>query len=345
MKIAYILPSLKNCGPVKIAFHLCNYFSKKYHVNLFYLDEVSKNKLDFPVNTTKISLSNFVQDLEDYDIVHSHGFRPDLYVWKNIEKLKGAKITTIHGFHDRDLKYEHGFIKAFFVAKIWNFILHKFDNKVCITKSLEKYYLRKKLDNTIVIYNGIPSINISSKTDTVNDVMRVNISTVSVLNKNKGVEQIVKLLSKNQSYYLTAVGGGVNEIETLNKLALKLGVEKRCKFIGFVDSPWELVKNSDIFIFPSRSEAFGLALVEAACLEIPIICSDIPTFREMFEENEVTFFTLDDIDDLNNKVSNLVEVKAKARKAKDKVDKMFTVDTMCENYHQLYLRMTKKPEN
>jgi glycosyltransferase involved in cell wall biosynthesis len=119
-------------------------------------------------------------------------------------------------------------------------------------------------------------------------------------------------------------------------LAEKLGVAQRCVFTGYRENPWETAINIDVFVFPSRSEGFGLALVEAANLEIPIICSDIPTFREIFRENEVTFFQLDDIDDLNNKILMLDEIKDKVSLAKLKAEKLFSLESMCYNYYQDY---------
>jgi glycosyltransferase involved in cell wall biosynthesis len=118
-----------------------------------------------------------------------------------------------------------------------------------------------------------------------------------------------------------------------------LDVGQRCYFLGFVDNPWEIILESDVFIFPSRSEGFGIALVEAASLGIPIICSDIPTFREMFDDNEVTFFKLDDIDDLNNKILMLDEIKDKVSLAKLKAEKLFSLESMCYNYYQEYKKL------
>lgn len=149
------------------------------------------------------------------------------------------------------------------------------------------------------------------------------------------------MLGLNDRYYLTAVGGG-DEKENLQKLAHKMGVSERCRLIDFIENPWPTVLDSDVFIFPSRTEGFGLALVEAASFEIPIICSDIPTFREMFEEDEVTFFKVDDIRDLNEKVMALDINTNKQKKAKAKVDKLFRITESCKKYYELYLSLVKQ---
>lgn len=40
----------------------------------------------------------------------------------------------------------------------------------------------------------------------------------------------------------------------------------------------------------SRSEGFPLSLLEAMIYKRNIVCSDIPIFKEILSENEVTFF-------------------------------------------------------
>ena len=49
----------------------------------------------------------------------------------------------------------------------------------------------------------------------------------------------------------------------------------------------------DIVIVPSRSEGFSLVIQESARQHTPVICSNIPVFHELFND-EVEFFSLED---------------------------------------------------
>ncbi len=51
-------------------------------------------------------------------------------------------------------------------------------------------------------------------------------------------------------------------------------------------------------VYPSRTEGFGLPLVEAAHFKLPILCSDIPIFREVVGDN-ADFFKVNDEDSLS----------------------------------------------
>jgi glycosyltransferase involved in cell wall biosynthesis len=70
----------------------------------------------------------------------------------------------------------------------------------------------------------------------------------------------------------------------------------RCLFFGFRSNASKYFRYLDYFVMPSRSEGFGLALVEAVKEKVPVICSDLLVFKELFTSAEVTFFKLDDID-------------------------------------------------
>ena len=55
---------------------------------------------------------------------------------------------------------------------------------------------------------------------------------------------------------------------------------------GYVDNIWEYYKAMDIFLLPSRSEGFSLALLEAAAAKLPIIATNIPGTNEFIINGE-----------------------------------------------------------
>ena len=79
----------------------------------------------------------------------------------------------------------------------------------------------------------------------------------------------------------------------LKEQAQTLGVADRVYFFPYQEFPCNYLHYFDIYMMPSYSEGFGMAMVEAALGGKAIVCSDIPVFHEIFNENEVRFFTLD----------------------------------------------------
>lgn len=346
LKVAYLIPVLTDCGLTRIPFWLSKNLSDKVDIEFFYFRQKSFSQRgeelipidELPVQ--KIDFYKVLPDLNKFDIIHSHGFIPDIYLLFHSSKITAKTVTTIHGYHLTDLKYEKGLFLSFLMGNIWDIACKKFDMAVCLTHSMECFYKSKGINRITTIYNGVEKpiidtnnsflINSSKNSDCI------YLSTVSSLNPRKGVEQILKLLQRDERYVFTGVGGSTLDIERLKNIALQLNVKNRCTFIGHCNNPWEYVINSDVFIFPSRSEGFGLVLAEAALLEIPILCTDIPTFREMFTDDEASFFQMDNIDDLHNKVLQLELLKQKKAKAMIKAKDMFDVLKMCEEYERIY---------
>jgi glycosyltransferase involved in cell wall biosynthesis len=101
------------------------------------------------------------------------------------------------------------------------------------------------------------------------------ILTVCTLNKNKGVDILIKSLRSLESdnVHLLIAGEGV-ERKSLEELSYALGLQKTVSFLGFKsrDELLELYNLSDIFALASYSEGLPRALIEAMASEcIPIV--------------------------------------------------------------------------
>uniref|UniRef100_UPI0040498AFF glycosyltransferase n=1 Tax=Flavobacterium sp. TaxID=239 RepID=UPI0040498AFF len=51
----------------------------------------------------------------------------------------------------------------------------------------------------------------------------------------------------------------------------------------------EFYKKSKLFVYPSLYEGFGIPIIEALCLNIPVLVSNIPIFNEVCGENASYF--------------------------------------------------------
>ncbi len=65
-----------------------------------------------------------------------------------------------------------------------------------------------------------------------------------------------------------------------------------------------LYANARAFIFPSSYEGFGLPILESLHCKTPVICSDIPAFREFDSEN-IEFFKVNDKTSLLSAITKL----------------------------------------
>ncbi|TFF97154.1 MAG: glycosyltransferase family 1 protein [Promethearchaeota archaeon] len=108
----------------------------------------------------------------------------------------------------------------------------------------------------------------------------------------KGVNDIIKAyyLAKEKKTNLNLVIGGLPDFRTQKRYEAWKQKYKDIKFIGFVpdDKIPIYYSMADIFITYSYSfEGFGLTPIEAIACGTPVICSSIPVFKEVLQDNAI----------------------------------------------------------
>jgi glycosyltransferase involved in cell wall biosynthesis len=76
------------------------------------------------------------------------------------------------------------------------------------------------------------------------------------------------------------VGGGP-ELPALRRLADELGLERVVSFLGHREDVTSRLDAADLFVLPSRSEAFPNAMLEAMAAGLPVVASDVGGVREV----------------------------------------------------------------
>ena len=126
----------------------------------------------------------------------------------------------------------------------------------------------------------------------------------------KGVDILIQSIAHLKSQFpnikLHLVGSGNDHYFSL--IAKKEGIEKNVVFHGWAKQPVAACyyKSADICVFPSRHEGFGLVVLEAMASGIPIIASDIPSFREIISDGvDGKLFKTEDSGALSKAIVNL----------------------------------------
>lgn len=342
MKIAFIVPSLVNKGLVIVPHTIIkNIIYKVDLIDVYYFDD--NFTLEFPCSTYKVDMKKSI-DFDKYDIIHTHGYRPDKYVNKWRVNIKKAKtVCTIHSDIAEDFRYSYNKLVSIIFTPIWLNMIKKNDAVVVISNKLNSLY-SNKFENVFRVYNGIDidldELCIEEEyVDRINKFKKRNlmiIGSYATLNKIKGIDQVINLLAIRNDVAFVFIGEG-KEVKVLESLAEKLGVLDRVLFFPYLKKPYNYAHLFDIYAMPSRSEGFGLALVEAALAKVEIVCSDIDVFHEIFNETEVTFFKLEDLNSLNLAITEAYLFKGiKSQKAYLRAEKYFSGMVMGDNYLELY---------
>jgi glycosyltransferase involved in cell wall biosynthesis len=174
----------------------------------------------------------------------------------------------------------------------------------------------------------------------------------------KGHEEFLyasqKLLAKYNNIKFMVIGepskGEDKYAENILLLADKLMIKNNVCFTGFrVDIP-EVLGALDIFVFPSRAESFGLALIEAMSMGIPSVCTNYGGVLDIAVDGYTSYlFQKENADNLADKVELLIEsasLREKFGKAsRQRVIEMFDLDVFTNRLINIYKSTQKNHSN
>jgi glycosyltransferase involved in cell wall biosynthesis len=107
---------------------------------------------------------------------------------------------------------------------------------------------------------------------------RLRLIFLSRLHEKKGIDLLIKALSQLvPDVELDIYGSGSKDyLEKLKNLAIHQGLEDRVRFHGHVsgESKARAFLNADLFVLPSHSENFGIAIAEALAHGVPVITTN-----------------------------------------------------------------------
>ena len=155
-----------------------------------------------------------------------------------------------------------------------------------------------------------------------------NIVSVGRLSGEKGFDRLIRLAKRlkedGYKFHINLIGEGALR-ERLEKLIVDNSVEENVSLLGFINPPYELMSNSDLFISTSVSEGFSLVVAEAFCLGLPIVATKTAGPLELIENNKYGLLTEHDDESIYQAVK-----------------KMIDDDSAREHYHKMSFQRAEK---
>jgi glycosyltransferase involved in cell wall biosynthesis len=141
----------------------------------------------------------------------------------------------------------------------------------------------------------------------------IKICLLSDVNFNKNYENVLKaisLIKKNYNIQLFWIGNyNPILIREFNKLVNILNEPKKYIFYKGLFShskAMSFLKKSDIFLYTSYCETFGVAVLEGMCSKLPIVILKHPLYKEILGNNAF-FFRNNNVEDLKLKIILAIE--------------------------------------
>lgn len=108
----------------------------------------------------------------------------------------------------------------------------------------------------------------------------------------KGVDLLLQACQQNLSLDFDIILAGVGDdayVMNLKQQTVRLGLQSRVHWYGFVsgEDKWCLLQGSDLFVLPSYSENFGIAVLEAIACGLPVVVSDQVALAEHVQSEDL----------------------------------------------------------
>ena len=252
-------------------------------------------------------------------------FRFDLLLYRFVEAIRRAKgldynlwgfLPMVSGNYDMACCYNDGFVAPMMLRKVnakkkcawihsrysnWSQMpcvyeaLHRVD--MCVPVSIDT---GKDLDN--VLGTKLPKQIVHNITDA--ETCRIRANEVCEVPRNDGIFRIVSvgrvsyekffdiipptahiLDGRGIKYEWFIIGNG-DKFEELLRQTKNEHLDDHVLFIGSRSNPMPWIKSADVFVNPSRFEAWGMTVSEALCLGKAVVVSDIPVFQEQIADGE-----------------------------------------------------------
>jgi glycosyltransferase involved in cell wall biosynthesis len=207
-----------------------------------------------------------------------------------------------------------------------------------------------------VIYSGIPMAEFGNYDAEVIGALRQQllgskagpiVLGVSRLSAGKDVDQLVEMLPqvlRDHPETILALAGDGPERSSIEERIRGLSLEQHVRLLGQRSDVPALLQASDLLVFPSKNEGFGLVALEALASALPVVCFDLPSLEKLKQQVPALQVVQEPtIQALAKRVSHLlgdVEALAKlGRQGRAVIAERWNVEDSTDAYLALYERL------
>ena len=224
------------------------------------------------------------------DLIHSHEYKSDLLAWAVARVHPMPVMTTIHGWIRHNVKRR-------LMVRAAQSVLRSFNRVVAVSAQTKAAVLECGVPEhkIAVIHNGIVAENYRPE-DHAPGFIRSRygvpasaplIGYVGRLSPEKGQGDLLKaaaqLMPRHPDIWIALVGDGPDR-STLQQQAEALGIAPRVVFTGHLADVRPVFRDLDVLALTSYTEGFPNVVLEALCMETPVVANDVGGVREIIED-------------------------------------------------------------
>lgn len=274
------------------------------------------------------------------DVLHTHGYRPDVVDSGVARALGIATLSTIHGFIGLTMRgriYE-------WIQRRW---LRRFDAVVAVSRPQVGLLTKAGVPagRVHLLPNAWSEQSSRLSGSAARQQMQIpanafHIGWVGRISPEKGADVLLAALPHLADLPLIAsfIGEG-SERERLTAEAAAAG-ESRVRWHGFLANAGRLYAGFDVFVLSSHTEGTPIALLEAMSAGVPIVATAVGGVPDVVSRNEALLVPPNDPAALAAAIRSVyadpTAAAARARAAQQRLAQNFAVEPWLASYEALY---------
>jgi len=320
---------------------------------------MSSGRRGFP--KTAYRIADYLKK-NNISIIHSHLLNSDVLATlvKMFFKRDVVIISTKHGYKESIQKYMSDafpvqkrkmIAKKGFYYYVSRITMKWADHNYAVSRAIANLYYELKLTDELMphIYHGV---NVPPQYPNGKEGYRIaekQIITVGRLEEVKGHSYLLKAMPEVIKAFpdckLLILGDGADR-QKLEALTAELGIGANVDFMGFTSNPYPYMTHSDMAIFTSFFESFGLVYIEAFALQTPVVAFDTPAGNEIMENNVTALLV--PVKDSGSLAKNIISIfrdpemaRQMADRAYQKYKEFFSTERMAQETSNYYRSLKK----
>jgi glycosyltransferase involved in cell wall biosynthesis len=170
---------------------------------------------------------------------------------------------------------------------------------------------------------------------------RIRFGALGRLGREKGFDVLLsgaRLLLANYSGACFTIYGTGAEEQGLREEAKRLGIDAHVHWRGMTLDPADALLDFDVFVMPSRTEGFPLALLEALACGLPCVASSVGGIPEILGEDGGIMVPPDDPQALADAMLKMMdpEVRRHYSALAPEIAKRFSIEECARKYAEIY---------
>lgn len=219
----------------------------------------------------------------NFDVVHSHGYKADLYVRLAIDARRQARVATVHNWPVKTLK-----MRAY--AALDKVALRGFDRVAAVSDAVLRELGRHGVPagKLSFIENGVDPATFASGNGHLRRELGLAhapvLGYVGRLAAEKGLEDLLSALpgviARAPATRLLLIGDGPHR-PRLEALAGTLGISQQVTFLGVRRDMADVYAAIDVLVLPSHDEGFPMTILEAMAAGRPVVATAVGQIPRM----------------------------------------------------------------